>query len=97
MEFESGFDGVKGILPASGEWQTVHRGTVRRPFDIEVTLPDGTSTKNYTSFTDSRWTFEGDRWLLQLYNKGAAGLPFFVRWYIPAAERVCCHDYGRGG
>ncbi len=96
MKFESDFNGVRGTLPPDGEWRTVHRGIVRRPFEIEVALPDGTRTKNWSPFVDSRWAFEGERWLLQLRNKGSAGIPLFVRWYIPAAERVCCHDYGRG-
>ncbi len=96
MEFEADFSGIKGILPPSGEWLTVHRGLVQRPFEMEITLPGGTVTKKYTGAVESRWVRAGNHWLLQLYNKSRTGLPFFVRWYIPAADRLCCYDYGRG-
>lgn len=95
MECEADIKGVKGILPPSEDWQTIHRGIVERPFEIEITLPDGSTTKKYTGVIESRWVHGEDHLDLQLLNRESVSIPFFVRWYIPASERLCCYDYGR--
>lgn len=96
MECEADFKGIKGVLPPSGDWQTVHRAIVERPFEIEITLPDGSGTKKYAGVIEIRWVRLEDRLDLQLLNREPVSIPFYVRWYIPASERLCCYDYGRG-
>lgn len=95
MELESDFKGIKGVLPPSGEWQTVHRGIVRRTYDIETSLPDGARTMKYTGVIADRWVQSEERWELQLLNRGPDPVSFHLRWYVPASERLCCGDYGR--
>lgn len=95
MKCYTDFSGMRGVLPPSAGWHTVHRGIIRRPFEIEVTLPGGAVSKEYTGHIETRWVQGEDSWELHFHNKTAQSLPFFLKWYIPASERLCCYDYGR--
>ncbi|MFZ5651585.1 MAG: hypothetical protein ACOY4I_12115 [Bacillota bacterium] len=95
MNCETDFSGKKGVLPPSDEWRAVHRGIIQRPFEIEITLPGGAVTKDYSGHIETRWVQAGEYWELQFYNKVSQSLSFFLKWYIPASERLCCYSYGR--
>jgi len=96
MQCETDIKGIKGVLEPSGDWQTVHRGIIQRPFEIEIILSDGTKPGDYNVFIETRWVQAEDDWHLQFRNKKQDSLPFSLRWYTPASERLCCYDYGRG-
>ncbi|MFZ5647558.1 MAG: hypothetical protein ACOY30_08065 [Bacillota bacterium] len=94
MECEADFNGLKDVLPPDGEWKTVHRGIIKRPFEIKITLPGDVTTMAYTIYIETRWVEARDHWKLQFYNKVNQSLPFFLKWYVPASERLCCYNYG---